>query len=98
MTRLLLCPAHLWLLDEPTSSMDEATEERCLVALKRHIREGQTLVMVTHKARLLDLVDRLPDASIAALIASSRSWSRKGLVRNSMARAFIACTAISTSA
>ncbi|MBJ7254186.1 MAG: ATP-binding cassette domain-containing protein [Sphingomonadaceae bacterium] len=59
LTRLLLCQSSLWLLDEPTSSMDEGTEERCLMALKRHVRSGQTLVVVTHKARLLDLVDRL---------------------------------------
>jgi ATP-binding cassette subfamily C protein LapB len=59
LTRLLLCQSSLWLLDEPTSSMDEGTEERCLMALKQHVRSGQTLVVVTHKARLLDLVDRL---------------------------------------
>jgi ATP-binding cassette subfamily C protein LapB len=59
LTRLLLCQSSLWLLDEPTSSMDEGTEERCLMALKQHVRSGQTLVLVTHKARLLDLVDRL---------------------------------------
>jgi ATP-binding cassette subfamily C protein LapB len=59
LTRLLLCQSSLWLLDEPTSSMDEGTEERCLMALKQQIRSGQTLVLVTHKARLLDLVDRL---------------------------------------
>ena len=29
------------------------------MALKQQIRTGQTLVLVTHKARLLDLVDRL---------------------------------------
>lgn len=59
LTRMLLCQSSLWLLDEPTSSMDEATEERCLMALKQKFRSGQTLVLVTHKARLLDLVDRL---------------------------------------
>jgi len=59
LTRLLLCQSALWLLDEPTSSMDEGTEERCLMALKRQVRPGQTLVLVTHKARLLELVDRL---------------------------------------
>lgn len=59
LTRLLLCQSALWLLDEPTSSMDEGTEERCLTALKRQVRPGQTLVLVTHKARLLELVDRL---------------------------------------
>lgn len=59
LTRLLLCQSSLWLLDEPTSSMDEGTEERCLMALKQKVRSGQTLVLVTHKASLLDLVNRL---------------------------------------
>ena len=59
LTRLLLCQSSLWLLDEPTSSMDEGTEERCLMALKQKVRPGQTLVLVTHKASLLELVNRL---------------------------------------
>ena len=39
--------------------MDDATEERCRAALRTHIKASQTLVLVTHKPRLLDLVDRL---------------------------------------
>ncbi|BBC73858.1 conserved hypothetical protein [Altererythrobacter sp. B11] len=59
LTRLLLARPQLWLLDEPTSSMDDGTEERCLAALRAAVQPGQTLVLVTHKLRLLELIDRL---------------------------------------
>ncbi|MFD2190936.1 type I secretion system permease/ATPase [Pistricoccus aurantiacus] len=50
-------PAIL-LLDEPSSAMDHAAEE----ALKTRLRaygEGKTLILVTHRAPLLSLVDRI---------------------------------------
>lgn len=59
LTRLLLARPEVWLLDEPTASMDDGTEERCLAALRQHVGSNQTLVVVTHKPRLLELVDRL---------------------------------------
>jgi len=46
------------LFDEPSSSMDHSTEE----ALKRRLAEysqGKTMLLVTHRNSLLDLVDRL---------------------------------------
>ena len=58
-TRLLLAQPSLWLLDEPTAAMDEGTEARCLRALRETIRPEQTLVLVTHKAQLLGLVQRI---------------------------------------
>jgi ATP-binding cassette subfamily C protein LapB len=50
-------PAIL-LLDEPSSSMDHSTEE----ALKKRLAaysKGKTMILVTHRNSLLDLVDRL---------------------------------------
>lgn len=58
-TRVLLARPLLWLLDEPTAAMDDASEERCLNALREAVRPGQTLVLVTHKLRLLEMVDRI---------------------------------------
>lgn len=58
-TRLLLGDPSVWLLDEPTASMDDGTERRCLTALAGTVRPGQTLVLVTHKVQMLELVDRL---------------------------------------
>ncbi|PXX50708.1 ATP-binding cassette, subfamily C, LapB [Pseudomonas sp. LAMO17WK12:I10] len=59
LTRMLLGHPSLWLLDEPTASMDDGTEERCLQALRSAIQSGHTLVLVTHKLRMLELVDRI---------------------------------------
>jgi ATP-binding cassette, subfamily C, bacterial LapB len=59
LTRLLLAQPSIWLLDEPTSSMDDDTERRTLALLAGVIGAHQTLVVVTHKASVLSLVDRL---------------------------------------
>jgi ATP-binding cassette, subfamily C, bacterial LapB len=69
-TRLLLCQPDIWLLDEPTASMDESQEQKCLQILQQEVKplqvdsEGEktkrkTLVVVTHKASLLPLFDRI---------------------------------------
>ena len=57
-TRLLLCQPDVWLLDEPTASMDGAQESLCLNALGEATRD-KTVVVVTHKPSVLPLVDRI---------------------------------------
>lgn len=59
LTRLLLTRPAVWLLDEPTSSMDDDTERRTLNVLAGSVAPNQTLVLVTHKASVLSLVHRL---------------------------------------
>lgn len=59
LTRLLLEQPTLWLLDEPTASMDTTTEKRCLAALRKNIQKDHTAIFVTHKLALLSLVDRI---------------------------------------
>jgi ATP-binding cassette subfamily C protein LapB len=56
--RALLGAPRVLLLDEPTSSMDNSSEQAYLGAL-RSILEGRTLLLVTHKPSMLALVDRL---------------------------------------
>jgi len=46
------------LLDEPTSAMDNTGEERLKQRLQAVI-ENKTVILVTHRASLLSLVDRL---------------------------------------
>ena len=58
-TRLVLCNPEVWLLDEPTASMDDEQESRCLQVLAQQAALGRTLVIVTHKPSLLPLVQRL---------------------------------------
>jgi ATP-binding cassette subfamily C protein LapB len=58
-TRLILCDPQILLLDEPTATMDEEQERKCLEVLKQETLSGKTLVLVTHKPNLLALVDRI---------------------------------------
>jgi ATP-binding cassette, subfamily C, bacterial LapB len=59
LTRLLLTRPAVWLLDEPTSSMDDETERQTLSVLAGSVGSNQTLIVVTHKASVLALVSRL---------------------------------------
>lgn len=58
-TRLILARPNVWLLDEPTASMDELSEARCLDVLRKSIGQHQTVVLVTHKPTVLSMVDRI---------------------------------------
>jgi ATP-binding cassette subfamily C protein LapB len=59
LTRAILRKPRIWLLDEPTASMDRNTEAHMTQTLKDTIKPTDTLVLVTHKTEMLDLVDRL---------------------------------------
>ena len=59
LTRTVLRNPSIWLLDEPTASMDRNTEAHMTQTLQEAIKPTDTLVLVTHKTEMLDLVDRL---------------------------------------
>jgi ATP-binding cassette subfamily C protein LapB len=46
------------LMDEPTGSMDHSSEEENKLHL-RSFAAGKTMIVVTHRTSLLDLVDRI---------------------------------------
>ncbi len=56
--RAILLDSPIVILDEPTSAMDNATEQKIIKNLQRYL-EGKTLILVTHKNSLLKLVDRM---------------------------------------
>ena len=58
LARALLLNPQVLLLDEPTAAMDNTGEERLKQRLQAVI-EHKTVVLVTHRASLLTLVDRL---------------------------------------
>ncbi len=57
-TRLLLADPAIWLLDEPTTAMDQHQETVCMNLLAQKISSGKTVVLVTHKPNLLLLAKR----------------------------------------
>jgi ATP-binding cassette subfamily C protein LapB len=58
LARTLLARPKLLLLDEPTSAMDTQTEAIFMQHLMRAV-DAQTMVLVTHRPTLLQLVDRI---------------------------------------
>lgn len=64
-TRLILTQPSIWLLDEPTASMDNQQEQQCLHVLAQELqnpdpnKQKRTLIVSTHKMGLLALVDRI---------------------------------------
>ena len=58
LARALLHSPNLLILDEPTSSMDTATEKAVINRLKDWAGE-RTLIMITHRNTLLELADRV---------------------------------------
>ena len=56
--RALLNQGNLLILDEPTSGMDNATEKLFIASLQPYI-EQKTIILITHKSTMLDLIDRL---------------------------------------
>ncbi|HML27568.1 MAG TPA: ATP-binding cassette domain-containing protein, partial [Hyphomicrobium sp.] len=62
LSRLLVADRPLWLLDEPTASLDTASSDRLVAAVNAHTSAGGLAVIATHlplaleRARTLDLV------------------------------------------
>lgn len=59
LTRVLLRSPSIWLLDEPTASVDQQCERQIISLLAQQLMPNDTLVLITHKPELLSLVDRL---------------------------------------
>ena len=58
LARALISDPNIIMLDEPTNSMDRQTEKSFISKLK-NIVQDKTLIVVTHKTSLLELVDRV---------------------------------------
>ncbi len=59
LTRIFLRKPTIWLLDEPTASMDQNLQNKVIQALHGALRPDHTMVVVTHKTELLQLVSRI---------------------------------------
>ena len=58
LARLLIRQPQVVLLDEPTAAMDE-TAERQFIERFREWSRGRTVIVATHRMRVLELVDRI---------------------------------------
>lgn len=97
--RALVGNPQILLMDEPTSSMDRATEARFLERIAKHCAD-KTLLLVTHKAALLTLVDRLivveggkvladgPKEQVLKAIAEGRLKTQEDVLPPAMAQEF----------
>ncbi len=59
LARALYGQPKLVILDEPNSNLDEAGEQALVQALQRLKNMGATTIMITHKASLLNAVDKI---------------------------------------
>lgn len=84
LARCLVTHPQILLLDEPTSSMDAQAESNFIQHLKTAVAD-RTLILVTHRPALLDVVDRVvvvdngriladgPKAQVLAALSGQRS-------------------------
>jgi ATP-binding cassette subfamily C protein CydD len=70
LTRALLAPAPLVVLDEPTAHLDADGERVVLDALRRLREQGRTVLLVAHRQSLLAVADRTVTVTSATLVAS----------------------------
>lgn len=59
LTRVFLRRPRVWLLDEPTASLDRTVEQQMVRVFAAALQPQDTLVLVTHKPELLQLVNRV---------------------------------------
>jgi ATP-binding cassette subfamily C protein LapB len=58
LARAIMADAPILLLDEPASAMDSMLEQHICASLKTYC-QARTMVLITHRTSLLQLVDRL---------------------------------------
>lgn len=66
--RALLHDPPILIMDEPSNSMDNTTEERLKGRLEGYVK-GKTVMLVTHRASLLKLVSRIIVVDNGAIVA-----------------------------
>ncbi|MFK0572288.1 ATP-binding cassette domain-containing protein [Endozoicomonas sp.] len=69
LARALLRQSRIIILDEPTSAYDNYTETQFCERLPGVLQENQTLILITHRMNLLQLVDRIIVMADGCIIA-----------------------------
>jgi len=85
--RAVMGNSSILLLDEPTSSMDSVLESHVRKSLAQ-FSQGRTLLLITHRTSLLDMVDRLIVMDAGQIIADGpKQKVIQALEQGSIARA-----------
>ncbi len=67
-TRLFVQKPKIWILDEPTSGMDDATENMVLCAIMGELESDSILVIATHKQQVLNIASRIMVVANGAIV------------------------------
>ena len=59
LSRIFLAAPKVWLLDEPTASLDDDSELRVMETLKKHIKPDDIVLISTHRPRTIALSNRM---------------------------------------
>lgn len=79
--RAVLHDPPVLVLDEPTSSMDNRTEQKIKNNFKK-ILQGKTLMVITHRASMLELVDRVVVLDNGVIVADGSRQTVMEALRN----------------
>lgn len=67
--RAILLNPSILIFDEPSTSMDDSSEAELRAHLMQYLKQNKTFILITHKASMLDLVDRIIVMDNGKLIA-----------------------------
>ncbi|MFE2609477.1 thiol reductant ABC exporter subunit CydD [Streptomyces mirabilis] len=77
LARAFLADRPVLLLDEPTASLDGATEAEVVAAVRR-LAVGRTVLLVVHRTALLEVADRVVRLEAAASVVATGSVHGEG--------------------
>lgn len=77
LARAFLADRPVLLLDEPTASLDGATEAEVVAAVRR-LAVGRTVLLVVHRPALLEVADRVVRLETGAPVVAANSVHREG--------------------
>ncbi|RAP37838.1 type I secretion system permease/ATPase [Legionella quinlivanii] len=82
--RALLRNPHLLIMDEPTSAMDDNSERYVKDQLTQFLTPKHTLILITHKLSMLELVDRIIVLDEGRLVANGSKETVLATLRSGM--------------
>ena len=82
--RALVNNPSILVLDEPTSAMDDNSEKQIKTQLNNYLTDENTLILVTHKVSMLELVNRIIVLEDGKIIADGSKEAVLNALRSCM--------------